>query len=123
MSDAPTCSHLDDLESRTVWILREAYARVEPLGLLWSIGKDSNALLWMARKAFFGRVPFPTIQLDTGMELDEVYAFRDRIAAEWELDLRVEQCPPEEEMDPRLQPATRAAARQERRGGVTGKRV
>src|SRR3546814_15309098 len=90
MSDAPTCSHLDDLESRTVWILREAYARVEPLGLLWSIGKDSNALLWMARKAFFGRVPFPTIQLDTGMELDEVYAFRDRIAAEWELDLRVE---------------------------------
>ncbi|WP_207477584.1 sulfate adenylyltransferase subunit CysD [Arenibaculum pallidiluteum] len=103
--------HLDQLEARTIYILREAFARVDPLAMLWSIGKDSNALLWMARKAFFGRVPFPLIQLDTGMELPEVYAFRDRIAAEWELNLIVHDCPPESEMDPTLPPATRAAAR------------
>ncbi|HET8729385.1 MAG TPA: sulfate adenylyltransferase, partial [Alphaproteobacteria bacterium] len=47
--------YLDELESRSVYILREAYARVSGLGLLWSIGKDSNALLWLCRKAFFGR--------------------------------------------------------------------
>ncbi len=103
--------YLDDLESRTIYILREAFSRVAPLGMLWSIGKDSNALLWMARKAFFGRVPFPVIQLDTAMELPEVYDFRDRIVPEWELTLQIEQCPPESEMDPTLAPASRAAAR------------
>lgn len=102
--------HIQLLESRTIWLLREAYARVRPLCLLWSVGKDSNALLWLARKAFFGRVPFPVVQLDTGLELDEVYEFRDRIAAEWKLDLRIEPCPPEP-ADPALPPASRAAAR------------
>lgn len=103
--------YLDDLESRTIYILREAFARIDPLGMLWSIGKDSNALLWMARKAFFGRVPFPLIQLDTEMELPEVYEFRDWVMKDWRLDVRVELCPPESEMDPTLPPATRAAAR------------
>ena len=104
-------AHLDALEARTVFILREAFARLDPLGMLWSIGKDSNALLWMARKAFFGHVPFPLIQLDTAMELPEVYAFRDRLVADWNLTLKVEMCPPEEAMDPTLPPATRSAAR------------
>lgn len=103
--------HLDDLESRSIYILREAFNRVEPLGMLWSIGKDSNALLWLAQKAFFGRVPFPVIQLDTEMELPEVYAFRDRLVSEWRLNLKVETCPPESEMDPTLPPGGRAAAR------------
>ncbi|NNG06006.1 MAG: sulfate adenylyltransferase subunit CysD [Inquilinus sp.] len=104
-------SHLDDLEARTIYILREAFNRVKPLGMLWSIGKDSNAVLWMARKAFFGRVPFPVIQLDTAMELPEVYEFRDRIVKDWDLNLVVEDCPPESEMDPSLPPGARAAAR------------
>jgi sulfate adenylyltransferase subunit 2 len=104
-------SHLDELEARSVYILREAYNRIQPLGMLWSIGKDSTALLWLVRKAFFGRIPFPMIQLDTEMELPEVYEFRDTIARDWKLDLRVELCPPEEEMDQTLPPATRAAAR------------
>ncbi|MGE4314171.1 MAG: sulfate adenylyltransferase subunit CysD [Pseudobdellovibrionaceae bacterium] len=103
--------YLDKLEAETIYILREAYNRVDPLAMLWSIGKDSNALLWMARKAFYGKVPFPLVQLDTEMELDEVYAFRDHYVKEWGLDLRVELCPPEEEMDQRLPPATRAATR------------
>jgi sulfate adenylyltransferase subunit 2 len=79
--------------------------------MLWSIGKDSTALLHMVRKAFFGAVPFPLIMLDTELEFPEVYEFRDRLVKEWGLDLRVEKCPPEEEMDQSLPPATRAASR------------
>jgi sulfate adenylyltransferase subunit 2 len=104
-------TYLDDLESRTLYILREAFARIDPLAMLWSIGKDSTALLWMVRKAFFGHVPFPMVQLDTDMELPEVYAFRDEIARDWGFPLIIEKCPPEEDMDPTLPPATRAAAR------------
>ncbi len=103
--------HLDELESKTIYILREAYNRIKPLGMLWSIGKDSTALLWCIRKAFYGRVPFPMIQLDTGMEEDEVYTFRDQLVKDWGFELKIEQCPPEEEMDQTLPPATRAAAR------------
>lgn len=102
---------LDTLEAQSVYILREAYAAARPLAALWSIGKDSNVVIWLARKAFFGRVPFPVVQLDTGMELDEVYAYRDRYAREWGLELVVIDCPPEAEMDPDLPPMTRAAAR------------
>jgi sulfate adenylyltransferase subunit 2 len=104
-------SYLDDLEARTLYILREAYSRIDPLGMLWSIGKDSTALLWMVRKAFFGHVPFPMIQLETGMELPEVYEFRDKLLEDWKFPLKIEWCPPEEEMDPTLPPASRAAAR------------
>jgi sulfate adenylyltransferase subunit 2 len=102
-------SSLDELEAQTIYILREAHARVEPLGMLWSIGKDSNALLWMARKAFFGGVPFPVIQLDTAMELPGVYEFRDRIVSEWGLDLHVEECLPVESnpQTPRFHPHRR----------------
>ena len=75
------------------------------------MGKDSTALLWMVRRAFFGHIPFPLHLLDTGMELPEVYAFQKRLIEEWELDARNEPCPPEEEMDPTLPPASRAAAR------------
>jgi len=102
---------LDALEARTIYIVREAFNRLKPLAMLWSIGKDSTALLWMVRKAFFGRAPFPLYLLDTGMELPEVYEFQRRLTAEWSLDVRNEPCPPEEEMDPTLPPATRAAAR------------
>jgi sulfate adenylyltransferase subunit 2 len=102
---------LDDLEARSIAILREAYFRVSPLCMLWSMGKDSTALLWLARKAFLGAVPFPVVLLDTDMELPEVYTFRDELALAWQLDLRNEACPPESEIDPTLPPATRAAAR------------
>jgi len=104
-------SDLEELESRTVYVLREAHRCIEPLCMLWSVGKDSTALLWLARKAFLGRVPFPVVQLDTEMELPEVYRFRDEIAAAWRLDLRVERCPSEAAVDQSLPPAARAAAR------------
>jgi sulfate adenylyltransferase subunit 2 len=84
-------SDLDALESQSVFILREAFRKVEKLGLLWSIGKDSNVMVWLARKAFFGRVPFPVIHIDTSYKLPEMIEFRDRMAREWGLDLIVGQ--------------------------------
>ena len=102
---------LDELESRTIYILREAFASVSPLAMLWSIGKDSTALLWMVRKAFLGDVPFPVILLDTGMEFPEVYEFRDRLVSDWNLPVHNEPCPPESEVDQTLPPAGRHAAR------------
>jgi len=103
--------NLAELEARSIYIIREAYARVNPMAMLWSIGKDSTAMLWLVRKAFFGRVPFPLVLLDTGMEMDEVYAFRDMLTQEWDLPVVTHMCPPEEEMDQTLPPATRAAMR------------
>ena len=103
--------YLNELEARSIYIIREAYSRVNSLGMLWSIGKDSTTLLWLVRKAFLGRVPFPLILLDTEMEMDEVYAFRDKYVDEWKLDCINHICPPEENMDQTLPPATRAAMR------------
>jgi len=102
---------LDILEMRSVYILREAFRTIPRLAMLWSIGKDSNVMIWLAKKAFLGRVPFPVVHLDTGKEFPETYAFRDRYAAEWDLDLIADACPPIEEVDATLPPATRFAAR------------
>jgi sulfate adenylyltransferase subunit 2 len=55
--------------------------------MLWSIGKDSNAMLWLARKAFFGHVPFPLVHIDTTYKIPEMIEFRDRVAREWKLNL------------------------------------
>jgi sulfate adenylyltransferase subunit 2 len=102
---------LDELEAQSIFILREAVNRLTPIGMLWSMGKDSNVLLWLARKAFLGRVPFPVILLDTGNEFPEVYAFRDRLIAEWDLTYIDAPCPGAEQTDPSLPPKARAAAR------------
>jgi sulfate adenylyltransferase subunit 2 len=102
---------LHALEQQSIHVIREAYARLKPLAMLWSIGKDSNTLLWLVRKAFVGRVPFPVMLLDTGNEFPEVYQLRDRIVREWDLDCINVVCPPVEETDRTLPPASRAAAR------------
>ena len=102
---------LTELEQHAIHVIREAHARLKPLAMLWSLGKDSNTLIWLARKAFLGRVPFPVILLDTGNEFPEVYAFRDRYVREWGLDYINAVCPPVEETDATLPPAARAAAR------------
>ncbi|MFW5684732.1 MAG: sulfate adenylyltransferase subunit CysD [Spirochaetota bacterium] len=83
--------HLDRLENTSVYILREAYANFKDLGMLWSIGKDSTVLLWLARKAFFGHVPFPLIHIDTGYKIPEMIEYRDRLTREWGLSMVVGQ--------------------------------
>ena len=82
---------LDSLEARSIHILREAYANFKDLGMLWSIGKDSTVLLWLARRAFFGHVPFPLVHVDTGFKIPEMIAYRDRLALEWQLTMIVGQ--------------------------------
>ena len=104
-------NHLDHLESHSVYIFREAFEKIAPLGLLWSVGKDANVMLWLARKAFFGHVPFPVVHVDTGKKFPEMYEFRDRYTAEWGLNLVLGDCPPIEEIDETLPPAARSAAR------------
>src|SRR5512146_549207 len=81
--------HLDKLEAKSVYILREAYREFKSLCMLWSIGKDSTVLLWLARKAFFGHVPFPLVHVDTSFKIPEMIAYRDRAAMEWKLTMIV----------------------------------
>ena len=80
---------LDALESQSVYILREAFHHFKSIAMLWSVGKDSSVLLWLARKAFFGHVPFPLVHVDTDHKIPEMIAFRDKLAQEWNLDLVV----------------------------------
>jgi len=82
---------LDQLEHRSVHILREAYANFKNLCMLWSIGKDSTVLLWLTRKAFFGHVPFPLVHIDTSYKIPEMITYRDRLAREWKLTMIVGQ--------------------------------
>lgn len=79
--------HLSKLENQSVFIIREAYAQFGKVAMLWSIGKDSTTLLWMLRKAFFGKIPFPVVHIDTTYKFKEIYEFREKYAKEWDLNL------------------------------------
>ena len=80
-------AHLDEIENKSVYILREAYANFKQLCMLWSIGKDSTVMLWLARKAFYGHVPFPLVHIDTHYKIPEMIEYRDRLAKEWRIDM------------------------------------
>ena len=79
--------HLDELENQSIYIIREAYSQFKHLAMLWSIGKDSTVLLWLARKAFFGHMPFPLIHIDTSFKIPEMIKYRDTLVKEMGLDL------------------------------------
>ena len=76
-------NHLDELESKSIFIIREAYKKFKDVALLWSIGKDSTTLLWLCRKAFYGKLPFPVMHIDTTHKFPEMYTFREHWAKEW----------------------------------------
>ncbi|MDX2072805.1 MAG: sulfate adenylyltransferase subunit CysD [Alphaproteobacteria bacterium] len=103
--------HLDKLEAQSIYIFREAFHAIDKIAMLWSFGKDSNVMIHLARKAFFGQVPFPLIHCDTEIEMEEVYAFRDRYSKEWGVNLISHLCPPLEDTDPTLPHAARVASR------------
>jgi sulfate adenylyltransferase subunit 2 len=106
-----THDHLNKLEAQSIYIFREAFHAIDKLAMLWSFGKDSNVMIHLARKAFFGRVPFPLIHCDTEIEMDEVYAFRDKYVKEWKINLLSPICPPIEATDITLPHAARVASR------------
>lgn len=81
--------YLSQLENESIYLIREAYRQFKDIGMLWSIGKDSTTLLWLIRKAFYGKILFPIIHLDTGYKFKEIYEFRDYYAKEWGLNLIV----------------------------------
>ena len=72
-------SHLKQLESEAIFILRETAAQFERPSLLFSGGKDSIIMAHLAAKAFSpARVPFPFVHVDTGHNFPETIEFRDR---------------------------------------------
>lgn len=83
--------YLDKLEAQSIYIFREAYREFKHLAMLWSIGKDSTVLLHLARKAFFGHVPFPLIHIDTSFKIPEMIQYRNKLARELKLKLIVGQ--------------------------------
>ena len=81
---------LDALEAEAIHIFREVAGAFRRPVLLYSIGKDSSVLLHLAVKAFApGRVPFPVLHIDTGWKFRQMIEFRDRMARDLGLDLRV----------------------------------
>jgi sulfate adenylyltransferase subunit 2 len=80
---------IDELEIKSIHIIREATRQFKKLAVLWSVGKDSTAVVWLCRKAFFGKIPFPVIHIDTGFKFKEMYQFRDKLVKEWRLNLLI----------------------------------
>lgn len=81
--------HLDELEAQSIYILREAYHSFSNLCMPWSMGKDSNVLIWLSKKAFCGKIPYPVLHIDTTYEFPEMLEFRDWALKEYDLDLIV----------------------------------
>ena len=83
-------SHLDQLESEGIFVIREVAAQFERPVLLFSGGKDSIVMTHLARKAFYpGRIPFPLMHVDTGHNFPETIEFRDRLVETLGADLLV----------------------------------
>jgi sulfate adenylyltransferase subunit 2 len=84
--------HLQALEAESIHILREAAAEFSRPVMLYSIGKDSSAMLRLAEKAFFpGRIPFPLLHVDTSYKFPEMIEFRDQYAKQIGAELLVRQ--------------------------------
>jgi sulfate adenylyltransferase subunit 2 len=94
-----TLTHLEQLEAESIEIMREVVAETERPVMLYSVGKDSAVMLHLARKAFFPAVPpFPLLHVDTTWKFRDMYALRDRVAAESGMELLVYRNPEAERM-------------------------
>ena len=73
-------THLKELESEAIFILREVAAQFEKPVMLFSGGKDSIIMFHLARKAFYPeKIPFPLMHVDTGHNFPETITFRDKL--------------------------------------------
>ncbi len=78
-----TVTHLKHLESEAIYVLRETAAQFENPALLFSGGKDSIVMTYLAKKAFWpGKIPFPLVHIDTGHNFIETMNYRDSLIAE-----------------------------------------
>ncbi len=83
-------THLQQLESESIHIIREVAAEFEKPVMLYSVGKDSSVMLRLAQKAFHpGKIPFPLLHVDTTYKFPEMITFRDQMAKDIGFDLRV----------------------------------
>lgn len=83
-------SHLKQLESEAIFVLREAAAQFNNPALLFSGGKDSIVMAYLAYKAFYpARIPFPLVHVDTGHNFDECLTFRDAFVEKYKARLVV----------------------------------
>jgi sulfate adenylyltransferase subunit 2 len=83
-------THLDRLEAESIHILRETVAEADKPVMLYSIGKDSAVMLHLAKKAFFpSPLPFPLLHVDTTWKFRDMYALRDKVAADPAIELIV----------------------------------
>ena len=84
MTETFHLSHLRELESEAIYVLRETAAQFENPGLLFSGGKDSIVMAHLAAKAFHpARLPFPLVHIDTGHNFAETIAFRDEFVRDY----------------------------------------
>ena len=90
-ADVPaSLTHLQRLEAESIQIMREVVAEAENPVMLYSIGKDSSAMLHLAMKAFYpAKPPFTLLHVDTTWKFREMYAFRDETVARLGVDLIV----------------------------------
>src|SRR5581483_5084487 len=81
---------LKQLEAESIHIIREVAAELARPVMLYSIGKDSQVMLHLARKAFHpAPLPFPLLHIDTTWKFRAMYEFRDAFCRQHQLDLRV----------------------------------
>lgn len=83
-------NHLEELESEAIFVIREVAAQFENPAILFSGGKDSIVLSYLARKAFYpGNIPFPLLHIDTGHNFQETLDYRDQLANDFNARLIV----------------------------------
>jgi len=83
-------THLEELESESIYVLREVAAQFEHPAILFSGGKDSIVVTHLAYKAFYpGKLPFPLVHIDTGHNFKETITYRDALVEKLGADLIV----------------------------------
>jgi sulfate adenylyltransferase subunit 2 len=83
-------THLQELESEAIYVIREVVAQFDRPAILFSGGKDSIVVTHLARKAFWpAKIPLPLIHIDTGHNFPETMAFRDNLVADLGVQLIV----------------------------------